>query len=535
MEKLLASDRLPSLPEVALRVVDIARQPDPDFSDLVDAIRMDPAIAGRILKTANSALLGMKTRASSIETAVPRLGTTMVRALVLGFCLAESQKSKSLALRPWYQQIWRESLIQAAAAEILAERQNGRVDPGTWFLAGLLQDIGRLAMLSACQEEYVNAVLDVNDQRTSLQREFDYFGFTHVDVGAALCRRWNLDDSIVNAVSVHHSSAHKVVPLRFVSSTSMVAGLITAAHFADYLEEVSGNLSASRESIERMLMQVFALRPNDVFRVLADVDARVGEVAAAFNVDIGNAPSLEDILADAQEVLSQIAVTSQLRLVNATISAEDEIIASRPREKNGSALASDVLLPDTVWHDPETRTFNRTYLDHALSATVQQSSEQSVPLGLMLVNVTEVASCDATDDGGCGPLCLKQVADVLKQSVRLSDAVVRFSEREFLISMFDINVDMLPLLAEQMQRRMARDVRPDKSDGATVRCTFDALFYDPAVTPRESAASLLEKIRKPCKQSNDGQITIRCVAGGRIVAAEAAKPSSSATPDLAVC
>ena len=107
MEKLLASDRLPSLPEVALRVVDIARQPDPDFSDLVDAIRMDPAIAGRILKTANSALLGMKTRASSIETAVPRLGTTMVRALVLGFCLAESQKSKSLALRPWYQQIWR--------------------------------------------------------------------------------------------------------------------------------------------------------------------------------------------------------------------------------------------------------------------------------------------------------------------------------------------------------------------------------------------------------------------------------------------
>ncbi|MFN9976731.1 MAG: HDOD domain-containing protein, partial [Phycisphaerae bacterium] len=128
IEKILASERLPSLSEVAMKVVEIAKRPEPDYADLVEAIRLDPAIAGRVLKTANSALMGMRNRATSIETAVPRLGTTMVRALVLGFSLAEYQNRNSLVLRPWYQRIWRESLIQAAAAEALAERQSGRVD-----------------------------------------------------------------------------------------------------------------------------------------------------------------------------------------------------------------------------------------------------------------------------------------------------------------------------------------------------------------------------------------------------------------------
>lgn len=115
LDAILASDRLPSLPEVAARIVEIARSPEPDFDAMIEVIRTDPAIAGRILKTANSALLGMRTRASSIEVAVPRLGSTMVRTLVLSFCLAEYQNKNSFNLRPWYQQIWRESLMQAAA------------------------------------------------------------------------------------------------------------------------------------------------------------------------------------------------------------------------------------------------------------------------------------------------------------------------------------------------------------------------------------------------------------------------------------
>ena len=119
LESILASERIPSLPEVAARIVEIARDPDPNYDQLIETIRTDPAIAGRILKTANSALLGMRTRANSIEQAVPRLGTTMVRTLVLGFCLAEYQNRNSFNLRRSYQMVWRESLTHAAVSEAL--------------------------------------------------------------------------------------------------------------------------------------------------------------------------------------------------------------------------------------------------------------------------------------------------------------------------------------------------------------------------------------------------------------------------------
>ena len=179
--------------------------------------------------------------------------------------------------------------MQAATAELLAERQGQRIDPANWFLAGLIQDIGRLALLHTCRDEYVKNVLEFDDDRSQRQREQEWLGFTHVEVSLGLCRRWNLDPEIIDAIAVHHAAAHRVVPLKFVSSVSLPAALITASHVAEYLEEVSHNLSCSREHIERLLMQVFAMRPNDIFRILGEIDQRVGEFSAAFGIDVGRA------------------------------------------------------------------------------------------------------------------------------------------------------------------------------------------------------------------------------------------------------
>ncbi|MDA1231371.1 MAG: HDOD domain-containing protein, partial [Planctomycetota bacterium] len=411
LDAILASDRLPSLPEVAARIVEIARSPEPDFDAMIEAIRMDSAIAGRVLKTANSALLGMRTRASSIETAVPRLGSTMVRTLVLSFCLAEYQNKNSFSLRPWYQQIWRESLMQAAAAEMLAERQGRQIDPANWFLAGLVQDIGRLALLHTCGEDYVENVLDVDDELSQREREHKWLGFTHVDVGLGLCRRWNLDREIIDSIAVHHASAHRIVPLKFVSSVSLPAALITAAHVAEYLEGVSHNLTCSREHIERLLLQVFGMRPNDIFRMLADVDQRVSEMSAAFGIDIGRPPELEPILAEAQRLLAEIAISSQLRLVNAHVSA------GRAERIRIAAEEQVETLQDTAWRDHLTGAFNRAWLGTALDSMIKQSHEDSIPLGLMFVDVDQFKSINDKNGHAAGDVLLQKLTDLIRENV----------------------------------------------------------------------------------------------------------------------
>lgn len=532
LETILASDRLPSLPEVAFRVLEIARRPDPDFQELSEAIRLDPAIAGRVLRTANSALLGMKTRATSIEAAVPRLGTTMVRALVLGFCLADSQKGNSLALRPWYQRLWRESLYQAAAAEALAEREQGRVDPGNWFLAGLLQDIGRLAMLNVCGEDYVEHVLDVPTGLTQVELEQRHYGFNHIDVSIALCQRWNLDEAIIQAITSHHAAAHRIVPLRFISSTSLVAGLITASHIAEYLEDVGHNLSRSRQNFERLLMQVFALPANDIFRLLADIDTRVGEIAATFAVDIGHTHSLEAILAEAQALLSQIAVNSQLRLVNAHLRPEP---ADSGRVRPAASGQTPTAAIDPRWQDGLTHTFSRAWLEQALHPTLVQAYEQQLPVGLLLFGLGASGQPAQTGRGagsGEAESVLVQTAELLRQSVRLSDSVVRWSPQEFAILMTDINVDMLYLTADQLRRRFLRTTAGSATTPAT-GCRVAAVLCPPS-SARPAAAGLLlktaERLLAETRGSEQSPVDIFCLEDGRATRAQFSLPGSSPEP-----
>lgn len=71
IDSFVSSDQLPSLPQVALRVVELAREPEPEFAEICQVIRTDPALAGKILKTVNSALYGLQGQVGSIEIAVP--------------------------------------------------------------------------------------------------------------------------------------------------------------------------------------------------------------------------------------------------------------------------------------------------------------------------------------------------------------------------------------------------------------------------------------------------------------------------------
>jgi diguanylate cyclase (GGDEF)-like protein/putative nucleotidyltransferase with HDIG domain len=510
LESILSSERLPSLPEVAARVVEIARDPDPDLDRLIDAIRKDPAIAGRVLKTANSALLGMRTRASSIEQAVPRLGTTMVRTLVLGFCLAEYQNKSNLNLRPYYQDIWRQSLTQAAVAESLAERQGTQVDSANWFLAGLLQDIGRLALLHSCREEYVANVLENKDERSHREREQEWLGFSHVEVSVGLCRRWNLDPEIIEAIGVHHAPAHRVVPLKFVSSTSLPAALITAAHVAEYLDEVSHNLTCSRDHIERLLMQVFALRPNDVFRLLADIDLRVGELSAAFGIDVGRMPSLEKILADAQQLLAEIAMASQLRLVSAHVSL------GRVERMRMETEAEAAAQRGARWRDQLTGALNRAWLEPALSSVIDQAHQHQVPIGLLFVDLDQFRRLNEESGPQAGDSLLQTAAAILRESVRLTDSVVRYGGDEFVVILKDVNVDMLTLISDQICSRVRAELSGTDPTHA-MTCSIGAIYYapvnelaDPGILIREADRAMLE-----AKHKGGDQVVVSCCEPGK--------------------
>ncbi|MEQ9406329.1 MAG: HDOD domain-containing protein [Fuerstiella sp.] len=490
IDDILASEHVPSLPEVALRIIEIAQQPDPDTQELIRTVRTDPGIAGRILKFANSALFGLRHRPTSIEAAVPILGSTLVRTLTLGFSLAR-QTPQSDALRPWFRQLWRESMFQAAAAEFLAERVDG-ADPPTWFLAGLLQDVGRLAMLNVAQVDYFQNVLDQGRSQPLRQLEANHFGFTHTDVSSALCRKWNLPAEMVAAIGAHHNPVRDVTP---ESCSALKAGLAAAAGCSEYMEAVDERLEATRGDVERFLIEGYGCLPSEIPEVLAEMDNRSGELAAGFSVDVGNPPSRERILARAQLVLQQIAQEAQLRRVTG-VSPEDTSVEAGP-------CADRSVWKD--WLDQDLSTYNRRFLDKALPQQLDQSFTEGAAVGLLRVDFSAAVSGGAEDASGAG-VDPATVIETIRRSVRPMDSVVSFGPSTAVLILPGLNYDVLSRLASRIQEEV--NCRLGLPDGAQVGSTVGGVVVVPAgrkvATPAQVLSTLDQSADRARELSSSG-------------------------------
>ena len=185
-----------------MRLVEIAQQDDPDYNEVSRIIRSDPVVSGKILKTVNSALFGFRQRVETIEQAIPKLGITLLRTIILGFHLA-NHKSIQGQVDPVLEKLWRSSLTQAVLAEMIAE-ENKWADPSSYFLAAMLQDIGILAMVSEAPVEYLTNVLSRAEFPNVTTAERNHFGISHVDVSVEILNRWGLGANFGAAVKHHH-------------------------------------------------------------------------------------------------------------------------------------------------------------------------------------------------------------------------------------------------------------------------------------------------------------------------------------------
>ena len=88
LEQVLKSPNLPSVPSAALRLLDLSRDLDSSTKDIVQTIKSDPALAVKILKSANSSYFGFRSEIKTLEQAVPVIGRTVVTSLALSFSLS---------------------------------------------------------------------------------------------------------------------------------------------------------------------------------------------------------------------------------------------------------------------------------------------------------------------------------------------------------------------------------------------------------------------------------------------------------------
>jgi HD-like signal output (HDOD) protein len=145
---------LPTLPAVAVRVLEVASNETSSAIDVVRLIESDPSLTARILQLVHRADVGVRGEVNSVERAVVLLGFEAVRSAVLALSVFEvfRESDKPLSSQFRRDEFWKHCVAAACAAELIAaELHDKSINPSEAFVCGLLHDLARLRSMLACQ------------------------------------------------------------------------------------------------------------------------------------------------------------------------------------------------------------------------------------------------------------------------------------------------------------------------------------------------------------------------------------------------
>jgi HD-like signal output (HDOD) protein len=199
--RILAIEALHSCPAVVLRILELLKDPEFDTQEVAAQLEKDPALSAAILKLVNSSWFGFTREIGSLRHAITCLGARSLQLVVLGFGLVDRLAKGAPA--KVYHDYWRRALTIASAASRLCGRGDG-ARPDEAYTAGLLADVGALALAQIETDRYTPLYERQGHGRTLAAEEASQFGVDHAALGGHLLRRWNLPRPLVDAVTSHH-------------------------------------------------------------------------------------------------------------------------------------------------------------------------------------------------------------------------------------------------------------------------------------------------------------------------------------------
>lgn len=193
--------KLPPLPTAITKLMQLTQRKDIGLKEISSTISSDPVFSVEVLRLANSAMIGAMSEIRSISQALALIGIDRVKglALTVGMRGIMGKSASAPALRS----SWRHTLATAILAEEIADKVY--IDPSEAYTAGLLHEIGRIALITSAPQKYA-AILEAEPESTEqlLAQERGAFGLDHREAGVELVRKWNLPPLFERVISCKH-------------------------------------------------------------------------------------------------------------------------------------------------------------------------------------------------------------------------------------------------------------------------------------------------------------------------------------------
>lgn len=184
--------KLPSLPEIALRIKKAVEKNEPEIEQISKIIEFDPAISTRLIKVANSPLTRGVNPINSMRDVIVRLGLKMTRNLVLSFSVAQLFKTRHAFLKKQMKVFYAHSIEIASICYALGKHIK-TLNADELLLAGLIHDIGVIPVITYIEK----TGLEVTSEKEIQQ----LIASLRVAVGVLVVKSWDLPNYMLNGVT----------------------------------------------------------------------------------------------------------------------------------------------------------------------------------------------------------------------------------------------------------------------------------------------------------------------------------------------
>jgi signal transduction histidine kinase/HD-like signal output (HDOD) protein len=283
-------DNLPSPSAVATRLMMILEADSVSARDVIELISTDPALSARVVGLCARSPQGRSLGITSLDRAVVLLGFDAVRSAALsvrlfetiqGFSVPDRVPHTSLAFD--HNMFWRHSLAVGILSEKIAAFKKMAM-PSSAFLAGLLHDIGHLALHTVSPKVFSSACEIAEMQCSSVDViAHSRIGIDGRTAGRRIARNWGLPPSLVDAIWLVDQPASVIRGCADPDLVSIVA-LSDALMARDQVSIIGhgARVSSIREHTSRMglsIEEVLAMRAD----VLEEVELRAVELGLDSN------------------------------------------------------------------------------------------------------------------------------------------------------------------------------------------------------------------------------------------------------------
>ncbi len=446
--------RLPSLPSIAMRILNAVKTDEASLGELAKIVSSDPALAARVLKISNSSFYALPQKVDNIQKALTILGTETLKNIALSFVIVRCMLTNDGGGFN-FDFFWKRAVTAAVASDLISKAIDQKSDD--IFITALLQDIGIVILYLCMSEEYLKVLDEKRASGTSIVAvERKIFNFDHQEVGTRILQKWELPESIYLPIQYHHNNTSVPENCREKAQILWLADRMSSAyHGARCVDKIN--------DINNTLSQVYGFNDADISRTIDAVANKSVEILSYFEIDAGDMKPYSELLLEANEELGKL-----------NISYDQLILELKRSKERAEGLAVELQqanekLRELATKDGLTDLYNHRHFQEVLVNEIERTIRYKTPLTLLLIDIDRFKRVNDEFGHPTGDKVLVTVSNIMRQTVRDLDLVARYGGEEFSILLPETSLNRGAILAE----RLRKDIENTEihADGHTLKVT----------------------------------------------------------------